>query len=77
MLGSLPVPSARGAGRVSAAVPTSRLADPLHGRDIQDGHHAGPLPDLPSTRRAPNLWRYHEATNRKRALVRCPLAQRR
>ena len=34
----------------------------------------GPL-GLPSIRRAPNLWQYHESTNRKSVLEKCSLAQ--
>src|SRR5271169_1210512 len=62
------------AGRVSAATPTSRLGHPLRWHDMQNGHHAGPLPDSPSTRRVPDAGRSYEALHPKRFLARYPLA---
>src|SRR5277367_2790057 len=64
------------AGTASDVRPNPRLADPLHWRGIRDGHHAGPLPDSPSTRRAPEAGRSYEAMHRKPARARCPLAPR-
>src|SRR5580658_7770324 len=54
----------------------SRLGDPLPGLDTQGGLRGVRLPGLPSTPRAPDLWLYCESTNPKRALEKCPLAQR-
>src|SRR5258708_1055989 len=62
-------------GTAWAARPSPRLADPPHSLDTQDGRRDVPPPGSPSTPRAPNVWQYHEATNQKRALAKCPLAQ--
>jgi hypothetical protein len=50
----------------------SKLRNPLRLLDIQDGPYGVRPPGSPSTRLAPDLWLFHESTNRKRSLRSLP-----